>query len=101
MNKEREKNFEPQLDSGRIMLSGSKLQQQPLRKHNYKSIPHRHFEIKGEAYLTIPYEVKETNSISEALSCLTKDKWEKNSNGRRMYLKKPNHVWDLEVLLSH
>ena len=58
------------------------------------SIPHRHFEIEGEAFICAPLDEDEPKSYREAFSSSASEKW-KTAIIEEMKSMKKNQVWDL------
>ena len=69
---------------------------QPQRS-NRSQLPRRHFDIDGEALMTILQGNDEPNTIEKVLSSLNKDKW-RNALEEEMESMKENQVWKLVEL---
>ena len=67
------------------------------RCSNCEKVPHRRFEIEGEAFM-IAHDEKEPKTIQEALSSSTSKEWNKEMEDE-MNSRKSNQVWDLVNLL--
>ena len=67
------------------------------RHNNHEIIPHRHFEIEGEAFM-IAHDEEEPKTIQQALSGSNAKKWFEAME-EEMNSMKSNRVWDLVYLL--
>ena len=79
--------------SGSNPLRSEVLPEQP-RRSSRSSVPKRHFDIEGEAFIVTPEDDKEPKSVNEALTSPAKDHW-RNAMEEEMESMRINEVWDL------
>ncbi|GMP68770.1 hypothetical protein CsSME_00028274 [Camellia sinensis var. sinensis] len=65
-----------------------------LRRSKRGAIPHRRFEIEGEAFMIAPSDEMEPKNLKEALSSPASKEWSTAMEEEIESMKK-NHVWDL------
>ncbi|KAH0685572.1 hypothetical protein KY290_019644 [Solanum tuberosum] len=80
--------------SGRITHLENIPQETHVRKSTRGTIPRRQFHIEGETLIVTLQDDEEPNSVQEAFSGPTKDKWIEAMK-EEMESMKTNHVWDL------
>ncbi|KAI9169131.1 hypothetical protein LWI28_007482 [Acer negundo] len=89
----------PSVPNGSNEVVETTLLDLPSHRSNRGNVPHRRFEIEGEAFMVASHDADEPKNVNEALKSPDKELWIKAMK-EEMDSMKSNHVWDLVDLPS-